>query len=64
MPKPEQPLPAGGRSREEIAQIEMDSTAVASATVRFLMAFFLTAIAVVPIVGGVSIMPARGAPAS
>ncbi len=28
MPTPEQPLPAGGRSREEIAQIEMDSTAV------------------------------------
>jgi alginate O-acetyltransferase complex protein AlgJ len=63
MPKLEQPLPAGGRSREEIAQIEMDSTAVASATVRFLMAFFLTAIAAVPIVewAGVRILGAEGA---
>jgi alginate O-acetyltransferase complex protein AlgJ len=63
MATPEQPLPAGGRSREEIAQIEMDSTAVASATVRFLMAFFLTAIAVVPIVewAGVRMLGAEGA---
>ena len=63
MSTPEQPLPAGGRSREEIAQIEMDSTTVASATVRFLMAFFLTAIAVVPIVewAGVRALGAEGA---
>jgi hypothetical protein len=63
MTNPEQPLPAGGRSREEIAQIEMDSTAVASATVRFLMAFFLTAIAAVPIVewAGVRMLGAEGA---
>jgi alginate O-acetyltransferase complex protein AlgJ len=66
MPTPEQPLPAGGRSREEIAQIEMDSTAVASVTVRFLMAFFLTAIAVVPIVewAGVRLLGAEGAAAA
>ncbi len=65
MSTPEQPLPAGGRSREEIAQIEMDSTTVASATVRFLLAFFLTAIAVVPIVewAGVRARGAEGAAA-
>jgi hypothetical protein len=64
---PLQPLPAGGRSREEIAQIEVDSTRVASGTVRLLLAFFLTAIGVVPVVewAGIRTVGAEGAaPAS
>jgi hypothetical protein len=77
MPKPEQLLPAAtlrqaqGRSeqsrrsslsREEIAQIEVGNTTVAPATVRVLLAFFLTAIAVVPIVEwtGVGALRAKG----
>ena len=55
MSTPLQPPPAGGRSREEIAQIEMDSTTAASAAVHFLLAFFLTAIAIVPIVEWASV---------
>ena len=50
MPKPEQPLPAASLSREEIARIEVGHTTVAPATVRALLAFFLTAIVVGPIV--------------
>jgi alginate O-acetyltransferase complex protein AlgJ len=77
MPKPEQPLPAAtlrqaqgqpeqsrrsSLSREEIAQIEVGNTTVAPATVRVLLAFFLTAIAVVPIVEwtGVRALRAKG----
>jgi alginate O-acetyltransferase complex protein AlgJ len=46
----EQPLPAGGRSREEIAKIEVGHTAVAPGLARWLVASFLMAIVVVPIV--------------
>ena len=62
MPKPEQPLPTT-LSREEIAWIEVGNTTVAPATVRVLLAFFLTAIAVVPIVewAGVPALRAEGA---
>jgi alginate O-acetyltransferase complex protein AlgJ len=49
MPNPEQPLPTT-LSREEIARIEVGHTTVAPATVGALLALFLTAIAVVPIV--------------
>jgi hypothetical protein len=63
MSTPLQQLPAGGRSREEIAQLEMDSTTAASTAVHFLLAFFLTAIAIVPIVewAGVRARDAEGA---
>lgn len=50
MPKPEQHVPIADPSREEIARIEVGHTTVAPATVRALLAFFLTAIAVVPII--------------
>ena len=44
------PLPAGGATREEIAQIEVGHTTVSPATARVLLLFFVTAIAAVPIV--------------
>ena len=50
MPKPDEPLPTATPSREEIARREVGHTMVAPATVRVLLACFLTAIAVVPIV--------------
>jgi len=50
MLKLEERLPAIGLSQEELAQIEVGHTTVAPATVRALLALFLTAIAVVPIV--------------
>ena len=49
MSNPQQPLPAGGHKREELALIEIEHTDVSPATVRLLLAFFLTAIAAVPI---------------
>jgi alginate O-acetyltransferase complex protein AlgJ len=45
-----QPLPAGGPGREAAALIEIEHTVVSPLTVRLLLAFFLTAIAVVPMV--------------
>lgn len=50
MAKPEQPLPAANRSREEIARIEVGHTTVDATTVRVLVAGFLLAIAIVPLV--------------
>ena len=44
------PLPAGGATREEIAQIEVGQTDVDPTTVRLLLLFFLTAICAVPVV--------------
>ena len=44
------PLPAGGATREEIAQIEVGQTTVRPATARVLVVLFLTAIFAVPIV--------------
>jgi hypothetical protein len=49
MAKPDQPLPAGGESREEIAKREVGHTTIAPLTVRVLVVFFLAAIAAVPI---------------
>ena len=49
MAKPDQPLPAGGEGREEIAKREVGHTTVAPLTVRVLVVFFLAAIAAVPI---------------
>jgi SGNH hydrolase-like domain, acetyltransferase AlgX len=44
-----QPLPSAGPSRGEIAKIEVGHTTITPATARFLLAFFLTVIAGVPI---------------
>ena len=63
MPKPE-PLPAAGPSREEIARIEVGHTTVAPRTVRVLVALFLTAIAVVPIVEWAGLHALRAASAA
>jgi alginate O-acetyltransferase complex protein AlgJ len=49
MPHLQQPLPAGGHEREELALIEIEHTTVSPFTVRLLLAFFLTSIAAVPI---------------
>lgn len=49
MSNPDQPLPAGGHGREVVALIEIEHTIVSALVVRLLMAFFLTAIAVVPV---------------
>ena len=46
----DQPLPAGGPDREKLALQEVAHTTVSPSTVRFLLALFLTAIAVVPLV--------------
>jgi alginate O-acetyltransferase complex protein AlgJ len=48
MVNPQQPLPAGGRTREAAALMEIAHTQVSPATARFLLAFFLAAIAIVP----------------
>ena len=50
MTNPEQPLPTAGPGREEIARREVGHTTVRPATVRILLAFFMTATGVVPIV--------------
>jgi hypothetical protein len=49
MSQPQQPLPAGGHKREELALLEIEHTTVSPFTVRLLLAFFLIAIAAVPI---------------
>lgn len=49
MSTPDQPLPVGSPSREEIARRDLGHTTVAPYTVGFLLACFLTMIAVVPI---------------
>jgi len=49
MSQPEQPLPAGGHNREALALLEIEHTNVSATTVRLLVAFFLIAIAAVPI---------------
>ena len=59
MPKPQQPLPTTDLSREEIARIEVGHTTVAPGTVLVLLAFFLTAIAVVPILEWVAVRALR-----
>ena len=48
MPEPPQSLPSASLARHEIARIELGSTVVTRATVRFLLAAFLAAVAVVP----------------
>jgi hypothetical protein len=50
MTLPEQPLPAGGPNREKLALAEVAHTTVSPLTVGVLLAFFLTAIAAVPLV--------------
>lgn len=54
------PLPAGGATREEIAQIEVGQTTVGPMTVRVLLVFFLTAIFSIPIVEWIGTRAARG----
>ena len=49
MTSTEQPLPAGGPSREEAALLEIEHTIASPVDRRLLVAFFLTAIAAVPI---------------
>lgn len=49
MSKPEQPLPTGGPSREQIARRDLGHTTVSPAIVHLLLVFFLAVIAVVPI---------------
>lgn len=49
MSAPEQPLPSGGLSREDVARRDLGHTAVAPSTVRILMAVFLMMIGMVPI---------------
>ena len=44
------PLPAGGATREEVAQIEVGQTTVSPATARVLLLLFVTAVVAVPIV--------------
>lgn len=66
-PRQDQSRPEQSRSsslsREEIAKIEVGNTTVAPATVRILLAFFLSAIAMMPIVewAGVPALPVEGA---
>jgi alginate O-acetyltransferase complex protein AlgJ len=43
-------LPAGGHSREELAQLEIGRTAVSPAVASALVAFFLAALAIVPLI--------------
>jgi alginate O-acetyltransferase complex protein AlgJ len=50
MATPEQPLPTGGISREEVARRELGHTAVDPGTARLLVSLFLLAIAAVSIV--------------
>lgn len=45
----EQPLPSGGPKREQAALLEIEHTIASPMTIRLLVAFFLTAIATVPI---------------
>jgi hypothetical protein len=49
MIKPEQSLPGGGPSREQIARRDLGHTTVSRDVVRLLLAFFLAVIALVPI---------------
>ena len=49
MTRADQPLPAGGPNREKLALLEVAHTTVSPLTARVLLAFFLTAIAIVPI---------------
>lgn len=49
MTKPEQPLPAGGPRREQLALLEIAHTTATPAVVHLLVTFFLIAIAIVPI---------------
>lgn len=49
MTTPEQPLPPGGTSREEIAQAEIGVTSVTPGTARAIVALFLIAVGVVPV---------------
>ena len=49
MPIPNQPVPSGSLTREEVARRDLGETTVAPATVRLLLALFLTVIAAVPI---------------
>jgi SGNH hydrolase-like domain, acetyltransferase AlgX len=51
-------LPTGGRAREAIAKIEIGETSVSATVARALLAFFLAAIAAVPVAEGLA---ARGA---
>ena len=50
MATPNQPLPSGGLTREEVARRDLGHTTIAPSTTRLLLAVFLTAIAAVPIV--------------
>jgi alginate O-acetyltransferase complex protein AlgJ len=50
MTTPEQPLPVGGPTREEAAIAEIEHTDASALTVSVLVAFFLLAIAIVPLV--------------
>ena len=50
MRTPDQSLPSGGRSREEIARIEVGRTTVTPAVARWLVAVFLAGIAAVPLI--------------
>jgi hypothetical protein len=49
MTTPQQPLPAGGPGREQAAIAEVEHTTISASVVWLLVAFFLTAITVVPI---------------
>jgi hypothetical protein len=64
MAKPDQPLPTANRSREEIARIEVGHTTVGATTVRLLVAGFLLAIAVIPIIEVASARVGAGGVAS
>ena len=50
MRNPDQSLPSGGPSREEIAKIEVAHTTVTLAVARWLVGFFLVGIATVPLI--------------
>ena len=64
MSTPDQPLPAGGPTREEIARIEVGHTAVAPRVARWLVAAFLTAIAAVPLLETAAQLRGAGARAT
>jgi hypothetical protein len=64
MAKPDQPLPTASLSREEVARIEVGHTRVDAFTARVLVAGFLAAIAIVPIVEGVGARALRAEGAS
>jgi alginate O-acetyltransferase complex protein AlgJ len=58
-PAGDQPLPSGGRAREDLARLELEHTTASPAVVRLLTGFFLLAIAAVPVAEWTAIRAGR-----